>query len=65
MNQLAKHVVDVATGQAQEVPEAKNPDNVRRGEANAKARARSMTPAQRSEHARMMADARWERRSTA
>ena len=57
-NQLAKHVVDVATGQAtDEVPEPS-------GRAiGGHARAASMTPEERSEQARKAAQTRWDHAS--
>ena len=59
-NQLAKHVVDLATGQAVEKPRIKDPTAVRRGRIGGKAKAHTMTPDERSEHGRLMAQARWE-----
>lgn len=56
-NQLAKNVVDLATGQAEEEPK-KQPTEPR-GSAGGKARAEKMTPEQRSEIAKKAAEARW------
>jgi len=64
-NQLAKLIVDIATGEAEdEQPdEDKNPAAVELGRKGGlkggKARASSMTPEQRSEAARKAARARW------
>ena len=57
-NQLAKHVIDVATGQeSDEVPEPT-------GRAiGGHARAASMTPEERSEAGRVAAAARWHNRA--
>ncbi|MFI4990896.1 MAG: histone H1 [Solirubrobacterales bacterium] len=64
-NQLAKLVVDIATGEADDTaPESeKNPAAVELGRKGGlkggKARASKMTPEQRSESARSAARARW------
>lgn len=66
-NQLAKLIVDIATGEADEPDpdEGKNPAAVALGRKGGlkggKARAASMTPEERSEAARRAAKARWER----
>lgn len=68
-NQLAKAVVDFATGQREPDPEppAKNPAAVERGRMGGikggKARAASMTPEERRASARKAALARWGSRS--
>lgn len=64
-NQLAKAVVDFATGQREPDPEprAKNPAAVELGRMGGlkggKARAASLTPEQRADSARKAALARW------
>lgn len=56
VNQLAKRVVDLATGQAQE-EEAPDPKTIQRG----KARAAKLTPEERSKIAKKAARTRWEK----
>lgn len=68
--QLAKMVVDLATGQRSPEPvRAKDPAAIARGHLGGliggKARAAKMTAEQRSESARRAAKARWERERTA
>jgi hypothetical protein len=64
-NQLAKLVVDIATGLVEDTAgdDGKNPAAVELGRKGGlkggKARAESMTPEQRSEAARRAASARW------
>jgi len=64
-NQLAKNIVDLATGQAEEVdPDAgKDPAAVKRGKAGGAkggaARAKNLTPKQRSSIAKKAAEKRW------
>lgn len=64
-NQLAKLVVDIATGEAEDTPEdtGKDPAAVALGRKGGlkggKARAAKMTPEQRSESARRAARTRW------
>jgi len=63
-NQLAKSIVDVATGEIQE-PEA-SPRERRAMNAGSKggpARARVLTPERRSEIARLAAQARWRKKN--
>jgi hypothetical protein len=65
-NQLAKAVVDLATGQREPEPvREKDPAAIARGHLGGlkggHARAAKMTPAERSESARRAAKARWER----
>lgn len=58
-NQLAKRIVDIATG---EEPEEKiNEARSKAGKKGAKARARSLTPQERSEIASAAAAARWKK----
>ena len=58
-NQLAKRIVDIATGEEpeEEVNEARS----KAGKKGAKARARSLTPEERSEIASAAAAARWKK----
>ena len=64
-NQLAKLVVDIATGEAEDAPSAdeRNPAAVELGRKGGlkggKARAEKMTPKQRSEAAKRAAAGRW------
>ena len=59
-NQLAKLIVDIATGEAQdEPPPAKAEGQVKGGKIGGKARAEKLTPDQRSEIARKAAKSRW------
>jgi hypothetical protein len=64
-NQLAKLIVDIATGEIEDTvaDDGKNPAAVELGRKGGlkggKARAESMTPEQRSEAARRAAQARW------
>lgn len=59
-NQLAKLMVDIATGEAQDAPPADKPEGqVRGGKIGGKARAEKLTPEQRSEIASKAAKARW------
>ncbi len=67
-NQLAKSIVDLATGEAEEVPEdlgGKDPAAVALGRKGGlkggKARAEKLTPEQRSEIARVAAQSRWKK----
>jgi hypothetical protein len=67
-NQLAKLIVDIATGEVKDTPEdaGKDPAAVALGRKGGlkggKARAASMTPEQRSESARRAATTRWQER---
>lgn len=58
-NQLAKRIVDIATGEEpeEEVNEARS----KAGKKGAKARAKSLTPEERSEIASAAAAARWKK----
>ncbi len=66
INQLAKQIVDEATGQAEPVEDTRDPLAVelgrRGGLKGGKARAAKLTPEQRSEIARKAAAKRWEKR---
>ena len=63
-NQLAKMIVDIATGEAEDtVSEAKRNPSKRRagGLKGGKARAKTLTPAERADIARLAAQARWKK----
>jgi hypothetical protein len=63
-NQLAKMIVDIATGEVGDtVSESKRHPSKRRkgGLKGGKARARSLTPQQREDIARLAARARWKK----
>ena len=58
-NQLAKLVVDLATGEMPE--EERNKARSKAGKKGAKARAKALTPEQRSAIASIAAEARWKK----
>lgn len=58
-NQLAKFIVEVATGEDREVVKPKG--QVKGGKIGGKSRAAVLTPEQRSEIARVAAQARWKK----
>lgn len=58
-NQLAKFIVGVATGEVDEETKAKG--QVKGGKIGGKSRAANLTPEQRSEIARVAAQARWKK----
>lgn len=58
-NQLAKFITDVAVGDVEEVE--KKSGQVKGGKKGGKNRAASLTPEQRSEIARVAAQARWKK----
>lgn len=66
-NQLAKSIVDIATGEAENTQEASGKDPAavalgrKGGLKGGKARAAKMTPEERSEIARLAATARWKK----
>lgn len=60
-NQLAKAVVDVATGEAGDEESAMVVRARKAGASGGPARARALTPAQRAEIARTAAQARWKK----
>jgi hypothetical protein len=68
-NQLAKLIVDIATGETEDMPDdaGKDPAAValgrRGGLKGGKARAAGMTPEERTAAARRAAEARWKRNS--
>jgi hypothetical protein len=58
--QLAKFIVDIATGEAEEAPiPSKSEPKARGGKIGGRARADALTPEQRSEIARKGAQRRW------
>lgn len=62
-NQLAKFIVDVATGEVDEAESEKTVQARAAGKVGGKARAKALTPAQRSEIAHTAAQARWKKSS--
>jgi len=60
-NQLAKFIVDVATGQGAQVPVAETSGQRLGGEKGGKARAAALSPRQRAEIASKAAAARWKK----
>jgi hypothetical protein len=67
-NQLAKFIVDIATGKQEkpeDMPDGKNPAAVTLGklggQKGGKARAAKLTPKQRKEIAQLAAQARWKK----
>ena len=64
VNQLAKSIVEIATGeQDEEVPTKKQLSTAKAGKKGGKARARVLTPQERSEIAQVAAQARWKKAS--
>jgi len=66
MNQLAKHIAGIATGEVESDPyEGKNPLAVELGRKGGlkggRARAKSLTPQRRKEIAKLAAEARWKK----
>lgn len=57
-NQLAKHIVDIATGEAAE-PQPKSEARARAGTEGAKARAQKLSADERKRIAQKAAEARW------
>jgi hypothetical protein len=63
-NQLAKLIVDIATGETEDsVSESKRHPSAKRkgGVKGGKARAKRLTPAERADIARLAAQARWKK----
>jgi hypothetical protein len=58
--QLAKFIIDVATGQVEDTP-GKAPNRAKGGMKGGKARSAALTPEQRSEIAKAAAAARWKK----
>ena len=62
MNRLAKSIVDIATGEVEEKkPTPKQNKTSKAGKKGGKARAKSLTPQERSEIAQIAANARWKK----
>jgi hypothetical protein len=62
LNQWAKRMVDIATGEVEERPPTAKQARARKGGAKGgPARAKALPPAQRSEIARIAAEARWKK----
>ena len=61
-NQLAKHVVDIGTGQVADTPPTDTPSQRANG---GHARAKALTPERRREIARQAAAARWDQPTAA
>ena len=61
-NQLAKHIVDIATGETKETFQPPSPARRQGGLKGGKARANRLTPEQRREIATTAARARWKKR---
>lgn len=62
INQRAKLIVDIATGEVEEQePTAKEVRARKAGKKGGPARSRALTPEQRSEIARLAAQARWKK----
>ncbi|TNE40042.1 MAG: hypothetical protein EP347_04185 [Alphaproteobacteria bacterium] len=59
-NQLAKRVVDIATGEESE--ESVNLARSKAGKKGAKSRTKALTPEQRADIARIAANARWSKK---
>jgi hypothetical protein len=63
LNQLAKLIVDIATGESEDAKVTATQERAAKGgKVGGKARARSLTPTQRSEIARAGAQARWKKK---
>lgn len=62
-NQLAKMIVDIASGEEADAP-AKDEAAVSLGRKGGKKRAESMTPERRSEIAKKAAESRWKKQSS-
>jgi hypothetical protein len=60
-NQLARRIVDLATGEAADPDPKHNAGQRKGGKKGAAARAKAMTPEQKSEIARAAAAARWKK----
>lgn len=58
-NQLAKMIVDIASGEAEEAPDTRDPAAVAMGRKGGKARAANMTPERRADIAKKAAAKRW------
>jgi hypothetical protein len=58
-NQLAKRIVEIATGEVDETPTPEQARARKAGKAGGRARANALTPERRAEIARQAAEARW------
>ena len=61
VNQLAKAVVDIATGEIDDKESGLTAKRREAGKRGSKARAKALTPEQRSKIARLAAQARWKK----
>lgn len=61
MNKLAKSIVDIATGEVDDTPTFNERRASKAGKSGGAARAAALTSAQRSEIARIAAQARWKK----
>lgn len=61
LNQLAKAIVDIATGEVSDEPTPRESRARKAGAVGGPARARALTPEQRAEIARTAASARWKK----
>ena len=62
MNKLAKSIVDIATGEAEDAPlTPKQVKTSKAGKKGGKARAKALTAKERSEIAQLAANARWKK----
>lgn len=61
MNKLAKSIVDIATGEVDETPAKTVKRASKAGKVGGPARAAALTAAQRSEIAKLAAQARWKK----
>lgn len=63
-NQLAKHILDLATGEATEAakPDTRNPAAVALGSKGGKARAVTLSKKKRQEIAKKAAETRWQKK---
>jgi hypothetical protein len=60
-NQLAKSIIDIATGQQPSPVDDRDPAAVAMGKKGGKARAEALTPSQRREIASKAASSRWKK----
>lgn len=58
-NQLAKLITDIATGEAEDAPDTRDPAAVAKGSKGGAIRAANISPARRAEIARKAAEKRW------
>lgn len=64
MNKLAKSIVDIATGETEEIKFSdKQVKTSKAGKKGGKARARALTARERSEIAQLAANARWKKKT--